>query len=187
MSQDELVPSERGLWTVEVYEDADGTQPFASWLNRLSEAKFVALDAAIRLVLSERGLDLARTEWLKPLGEGLHEFRVRHDADEIEQMFGDLESRGRPRQPILLRVFVHFHGSRIVLLLGGYDKGRDPSDKRQEREIKRGPQVSGGLAPPGEGKEEGQVGEWAPDLRNIFTWEGLTEYGENPIMSGEEN
>jgi hypothetical protein len=24
-----------------------------------------------------------------------------------------------------------------VLLLGGYDKGRDPSDKRQEREIKR--------------------------------------------------
>ena len=137
MSQDELVPNERGLWTVEVYEDADGTQPFASWLNRLSEAKFVALDAAIRLVLSERGLDLARTEWLKPLGEGLHEFRVRHDADEIEQMFGDLESRVRPRQPILLRVFVHFHGSRIVLLLGGYDKGRDPSDKRQEREIKR--------------------------------------------------
>jgi hypothetical protein len=24
-----------------------------------------------------------------------------------------------------------------VLLLGGYDKGRDPNDKRQEREIKR--------------------------------------------------
>jgi hypothetical protein len=24
-----------------------------------------------------------------------------------------------------------------VLLLGGYDKGRDPSDKGQEREIKR--------------------------------------------------
>jgi hypothetical protein len=59
MSQDELVPSERGLWTVEVYEDGDGTQPFASWLNRLSEAKFVALDAAIRLVLSERGVTRA--------------------------------------------------------------------------------------------------------------------------------
>jgi hypothetical protein len=72
--QDELVPSEKGLWTVEVYEDPDGKQPFTSWLTRLFEAKFVALDAAIRLVLSERGLDLARTEWLKPLGEGLHEF-----------------------------------------------------------------------------------------------------------------
>jgi hypothetical protein len=50
-----------------------------------------------------------------------------------------------------------------------------------------GPQVPGGLAPPGDGKEEGQVGEWAPDLRNIFTREGLTEYGKNPIMFGEEN
>jgi hypothetical protein len=33
------------------------------------EAKFVALDAAIRLVPSEGGLDLARTEWIKPLGD----------------------------------------------------------------------------------------------------------------------
>jgi hypothetical protein len=62
MSQDELVPSERGLWTVEVYEDPDGRQPFTSWLKRLSEA---------------------------------------------------------------------------VLLLGGYDKGRDPKEKKQEREIRR--------------------------------------------------
>jgi hypothetical protein len=23
--------------------------------------------------------------------------------------------------------------------------------------------------------------------RNVFTWEGLTEYGKNPIMSAEEN
>jgi hypothetical protein len=32
-------------------------------------------------------------------------------------------------------VFVHFHGSRVVLLLGGYDKGKDPSERRQRREI----------------------------------------------------
>jgi hypothetical protein len=101
MSQDEPVPNERVLWTVEVYEDADGTQPFASWLNRLSEAKFVALGRRHQPRPLRKGLDLARTEWLKPLGEGLHEFRVRHDADEIELMFGDLESRVRPRQPIL--------------------------------------------------------------------------------------
>jgi hypothetical protein len=130
-TQSPLIPEEP------VYEDPDGKQPFTSWLNRLSEAKFVALDAAIRLVLSERGLDLARTEWLKPLGDGLHEFRIRHDEDEIKQMFGGQEVRVRPRESILLRVFVHFHGSRIVLLVAGYDKGRDPSDKRQEREIKR--------------------------------------------------
>jgi hypothetical protein len=50
MSQHQLVPSERGLWAVEVYEVADGTQPFASWLYRLPDAKFIALDAAIRLI-----------------------------------------------------------------------------------------------------------------------------------------
>jgi putative component of toxin-antitoxin plasmid stabilization module len=125
------------MWNVEVYEDENGRAPFTNWTEKLTEAKFVALDAAIRLVLSERGLDLARTEWLKPLGGGLHEFRVRHDENEIQQMFGGREARIRPKAPILLRVFVHFHGSKVVLLLGGYDKGRDPGPKRQEREIKK--------------------------------------------------
>jgi hypothetical protein len=34
-------------------------------------------------------------------------------------------------------VFVHFHGDRVILLLGGYDKGRDPSDRKQQRQITR--------------------------------------------------
>jgi len=119
-----------------VYETEQGRQPFTDWIEKLPETKFGALDAALRLVLAERGLDLARTEWLKALGEGLHEFRIRHDSDEIRRMFGDEEGTGkRRRERVLLRVFVHFHGSKIVLLLGGYDKGRDPSDRRQRREI----------------------------------------------------
>jgi hypothetical protein len=124
-----------GAWELEVYETEDGRQPFTVWVEKLSETKFVSLDAALRLVLAERGLDLARTEWLKPLGEGLHEFRLRHDGDEIRRMFGGQEGHARRRERILLRVFVHFHGSRVVLLLAGYDKGKDPSDRRQQREI----------------------------------------------------
>ena len=31
--------------------------------------------------------------------------------------------------------FCHAHGKRVILLLGGYDKGRDPSPRRQKREI----------------------------------------------------
>lgn len=123
-------------WQLEVYETEDGRQPFTVWVEKLPETKFVALDAALRLVLAERGIDLARTEWLKPLGEGLHEFRVRHDGAEIRRMFAGQEtSRRRHRERILLRVFVHFHGSRVVLLLSGYDKGKDPSERKQQREI----------------------------------------------------
>lgn len=40
-----------------------------------------------------------------------------------------------PPEEILLRVFCHAYGDRIVLLLGGYDKGEDPSKKRQNEEI----------------------------------------------------
>ena len=42
---------------------------------------------------------------------------------------------GERRQKVLLRVFVHFHGDRVVLLLAGYDKGDDPKERRQQREI----------------------------------------------------
>lgn len=101
-------------------------------------SKFAALDAAIRVVLAERGIDLARTEWLKALGHGLHEFRVRHGADEIARMFGcEPGDADAPVEKVLLRVFVHFHGEKVVLLLGGYDKGKDTKPKRQQREIKR--------------------------------------------------
>ena len=40
-------------------------------------------------------------------------------------------------EKVLLRVFVHFYGDRIALLLGGYDKGRYPQKKRQQKEIAR--------------------------------------------------
>lgn len=96
----------------------------------------------MRRVLAARGIDLVRTEWLKALGGGIHEFRVRHDAAEINQMFGgpdadEVANAISPPRAVLLRVFVHFYGAKIVLLLAGYDKGKDPSEKRQDREIAR--------------------------------------------------
>jgi hypothetical protein len=125
-----------GIWTPEPFEADDGTVPFAAFVDDLSDFKFVALETAIDLVLSQRGIDLVRTEWLKALGEGLHEFRVRHTAEETARMFGgDAASTGTPREAVLLRVFVHFYGTKVVLLLGGYDKGEDPKPKRQQREI----------------------------------------------------
>jgi hypothetical protein len=85
------------------------------------------------VILTDMGLDVCGTEYGKQLGSGLFEFRIRHDEAVI---------RGKAREPgkgqrgeVLLRVFCHAHGQRIVLLLGGYDKGADPSTRRQSREI----------------------------------------------------
>lgn len=124
------------MWNVEVFEADDGTMPFERFADSLSEFKFAALDMAIKHVLASRGLDLARTQWLTPVDKGLHEFRVRHEADDIARMFGAASpGLGAKKEAVLLRVFVHFHGDKIILLLGGFDKRRDP--KRQQREIAR--------------------------------------------------
>ena len=131
-----------GGWAVEVFTADDGSEPCTTFAEELDDFTWVALDAAITQVLAVRGVELVRTEWLKPLGEGLHEFRVRHDASEITNMFGgegadEAANAISPPRAILLRVFVHFHGDRVILLLSGYDKGVEPSDKRQQREISR--------------------------------------------------
>jgi hypothetical protein len=124
-------------WVLEPFEADDGTVPFERFIGKLSDFKFAALDAAMTRVLAVRGLDLARTEWLRPLGAGLHEFRVRHDADEIAQMLGgEVASGAGAPEAVLLRVFVHFYGDKVILLIGGYDKGGDPSERRQQREIR---------------------------------------------------
>ncbi|HWL41568.1 MAG TPA: hypothetical protein VNQ73_01395 [Ilumatobacter sp.] len=126
-------------WTLEPFEADDGTCPFERFVTReLSAFQRQALDEALRLRLAREGIDLARSEWLKALGEGLHEFRVRHTASEIAEMFGgEPPDVQHPPEAVLLRVFVHFYGNRIVLLLVGYDKGANPSAKRQGREIAR--------------------------------------------------
>lgn len=127
-----------GEWTPEPFEADDGTIAFERFAQALSAVQFAALDTAIERVLCERGIDLVRTEWLKALGQGLHEFRVRHHADEIARMFGGDPLMAPLRgERVLLRVFVHFYGNKRVLLLSGYDKGADPKPRRQQREIRR--------------------------------------------------
>lgn len=120
-----------GEWTVE-HEDA-----FERFYLGLPEYKQAVLEAAITHVLAVRGIDVCRGEWGKPLGNGLYEFRVRRSLQAI------LSEAGEPIPPdlvaadvqVLLRVLCTFHGDRIVLLLCGYDKGTDPSSKRQSREV----------------------------------------------------
>jgi len=124
-------------WTAEFYEDADGRRPVEVWIGDLGEVEFEALATAIEEILEKDGIALASTPWLKALGEGLHEFRVRHDAPTIKALYAD-SGASEPAKPakILLRLFVHFHGQKVILLLHGYDKGSDDSPRRQNKEIK---------------------------------------------------
>ncbi|MGB2710827.1 MAG: hypothetical protein WBC33_04865 [Conexibacter sp.] len=78
---------------------------------------------------------MCRSGYGKQLGDGLFEFRLRHDAAEILRSLGKPARSEAGHERILLRVFCHAYGDRIVLLLGGYDKGSDPSRTRQQREI----------------------------------------------------
>jgi len=88
-------------------------------------------------ILEHEGINVCNSEYGKPLGDGLYEFRLRHDAEEIlakQQRSFVHKITGRQRK-ILLRVFFHPHGDRLILLLGGYDKAASPGKRQQQREI----------------------------------------------------
>ncbi len=85
------------------------------------------------------GIDICRGEWGTPLGDGLFEFRVRRSLRAILSEGGDdvPEDLSGTDRMVLIRVFCTFHGDRIILLYHGYNKKKDPSQKRQQREIAR--------------------------------------------------
>ncbi|HEX9494220.1 MAG TPA: hypothetical protein VGA38_00500 [Candidatus Limnocylindria bacterium] len=87
-------------------------------------------------VLQRYGIEVCRTEYGKHLGGGLFEFRLRHDSDEIIAKHTDDTPDDEPDQgAILLRVFCHAHGDRLILLLAGYDKAAAPDHRREGKEI----------------------------------------------------
>ena len=87
-------------------------------------------------VLAVNGISLASGAWLKPLGSGLYEFRIRHSASEIQAMY-KAANKGLvgAAEAILLRVFVAFEGQRLIVLLGAYDKGKNDKQGFQQAQI----------------------------------------------------
>ncbi|MHB8490500.1 MAG: type II toxin-antitoxin system RelE/ParE family toxin [Candidatus Dormibacteria bacterium] len=103
---------------LEFYEDEHGRKPVLTWItDELDPHARRTLGTAMRQILQEQGVDVCGTPFGRQLGEGrLFEFRLRDDD-------------------VLLRVFCHAYGERVVLLLSGYDKAQDPSKRRQKAEI----------------------------------------------------
>jgi hypothetical protein len=122
-------------WELVFYEDDAGRFPAREFLDGLEPVKRLALIAAVEVILVPRGLDVCGSEYGRQLGGGLFEFRVRHDEHTTRGKAGEAPRGRGGRSEVLLRLFCHAYGERIVLLLGGYDKGVDPSTRRQSREI----------------------------------------------------
>jgi len=111
-------------YEIEFYEDERGDRPVLRWIREeLTREQRTALGRAMRDVLQEQGIGVCGTEFGRQLGNGLFEFRLRRSAT------------GSRATRMLLRVFCHAYGNRVVLLVGGYDKGADPSPRRQDDEI----------------------------------------------------
>jgi putative component of toxin-antitoxin plasmid stabilization module len=123
-------------WTIEFYEDAQGRRPVEKWIDGLSDQKAEAVIVALQELLAVNGINLASGAWLKPLGSGLYEFRIRHSKNEIQAMY-KAANRGLAggAEAILLRIFVAFEGQKLIVLLGGYDKGKKGKQGFQQTQI----------------------------------------------------
>ncbi len=125
-------------WTIRLSDE----KSFNRFVKKLSPYEEAVLFAAIDYILKPLGDDICSGEWGKPLGQGLYEFRVRQSLAAIYSGAGlteeELPANAKlPHSSVLLRVFCTFEGSEVVLLLGGYNKGKDPSKRRQQVEIKK--------------------------------------------------
>jgi hypothetical protein len=129
--------SERPPYEIEFYEDENGNEPALAFMQSLAPVKRRAIGVAINEFLAYLGPDVVKTDFGKALGSGLYEFRVDQDAEQILRKAGKDARPEKVEARILLRVFFHPHGNKLVLLLSGYDKGEHSSKPYQNAEIEK--------------------------------------------------
>jgi phage-related protein len=122
-------------YEIEFYEDDQDREPALAFMQSLSRAIRRAIGVAINEVLQYLGPDVVGTDFGKSLGKGLYEFRLDQDAEQILRRAGKKAKPERDEERILLRVFFHPHGKKVVLLLSGYDKGKHTSAPYQNEQI----------------------------------------------------
>jgi len=126
-----------GDWRLEVYDRPDGSIPYNVFLKSLDPYSQIVLGISVEEVLARQGHNICNTSWGKALRDGLYEFRVQKSLNALcKEACVPVPGGLHGDKGVSLRVFFTVEGVRIVLLLGGYDKGKDPNEKRQDREIK---------------------------------------------------
>lgn len=122
------------FWTIEFFVDpVTGACSVEKFLDRLPDAKFAAIDVALKFILEPSGISLCGSPWMKALGGGLFEFRIRNNAHEIAPQL--VAEAARAPAKILIRVFVHFYGERRAMVLHVYDKAINDSHQFQSKQI----------------------------------------------------
>lgn len=122
-------------YTLEFYADENGHEPVRAFMKSLSPVKRRAIGVALQEVLQHLGPAVVQTDYGKALGDGLYEFRLDQDAEQILRKKGKNAKPEPEEAKILLRVFFHTHGSKVILLLSGYDKAERTSKQHQNSEI----------------------------------------------------
>lgn len=126
-------------YNIELYEEEDGESPVERWLTEeLTPVEAAALGLAMNHILQRHGAAVVETRYGRALGGGLYEFRLDDSVDELLRKL-ELE-RGRklakaPPGRMLFRVFFHVHRQKLILLLGGYNKGKRDSKHHQQEQI----------------------------------------------------
>src|SRR5262249_35448368 len=115
--------ADRPPYEVEFYEDDDGREPALAFMRALEPLKRRAIGVAINEVLQHEGPGVAQGNMGRNLGAGLYEFRLDQNAEQILRRKGKAAKTETSEGKILLRLFFHPHGNKLLLLLCGYDKG----------------------------------------------------------------
>jgi len=122
-----MSPGDPPPFEIEFYAEESGDVPCLRWIREdLSSTKRRALGMAMNEVLQHHGVQVVgERSWGRQLGQGLFEFRVDRTIKPDDEI----------AEKLVLRVFCHAHGDHKILVLHGYDKGKSPSSRRQQREI----------------------------------------------------
>lgn len=129
------MPDPRPPYHIEFYADDDGYEPALAFMQSLTPTKRRAIGVAINEFLGHLGPDVVGTDFGKNLGGGLLEFRVDQDAEQVLRKAGKSPRPEPASGKLLLRVFFHAHGNKLILLLSGYDKGERSSKTHQNAQI----------------------------------------------------
>jgi hypothetical protein len=94
-------------YEVEFYQDDEGKEPALVFMRSLEPFKKRAIGVAINEVLQYEGKDVADGNMGRNLGDGLYEFRLDQNAEQILRRKGKDPKPESDEGKILLRLFFH--------------------------------------------------------------------------------